>query len=473
MLVYRRCLRLVVFACLALSGACTNHSTAGKTSPLGDAQGFPGMNPGEKPITRFARAGTLDLDFNHTGVAVLEDAPVAGISGALAIQSDGKTILAGQVVSEEGSKIILARFNLDGSLDHSFGDRGTVTTAVQNRAYSSVGAIAIQKDGKIIAAGWSSRGSSSTRTPHLIRYQSNGILDDSFGVGGMAITPIVKDGYQGDSFYRSMKLMEDGRIVATGTLLKEGADSDFFVARHLSSGALDSSFGTGGVAVAAVGTSYDAAASIDIQSDGKLVVAGNYCPTATYSETRSPALVRFNQNGTLDASFADNGIVRSLLGMSFSQFYSVAIQPDGKVVAAGFAISSSNSRDMLIVRYQSNGTLDSSFGRGGLVTTHANGLSRANSIAVQQDGKILAAGYSHVDPAAQTSDTYLTVVRYLPNGGVDADFGSSGVALSYVGVAGTSTMLVGLDIQPDKKIVTSGYTLVDSTPFFSLTRFNP
>jgi len=210
----------------------------------------------------------------------------------------------------------------------------------------------------------------------------------------------VTTDFGGSDYGFSVALQPDGKIVVAGY-----AGGDFALARYNSDGALDTSFGSGGKVTTDFGGSYHPDGfSVALQPDGKIVVAG-------YAGGDF-ALARYNSDGALDTSFGSGGKVTTDFGGSDAG-YSVALQPDGKIVVAGYA-----GLDFALARYNSDGALDTSFGTGGKVTTDfSGGRDVGYSVALQPDGKIVVAGYAGVDFA---------LARYNSDGALDTSFGSGG-----------------------------------------------
>ena len=208
-----------------------------------------------------------------------------------------------------------------------------------------------------------------------------GDLDVSFGVDGKVTTDI--DGSAGNA--SGVALQADGKIVtaARGT-------GDFTVVRYNQDGTLDTSFGNGGIASADLGSPFDETFDVAIQSDGKIVAVG-----ATGSIDFG--LARFNTDGSLDTTFDEDGKVTTVFG-SLDEAFAVAIQPDGKIVAVGHTDNpSTGTGDFAVARYNSNGSLDTTFGNGGKVTTDFGGEDRGDGVLIQADGKIVVAGGTGVN----------------------------------------------------------------------------
>ena len=370
---------------------------------------------------------------------------------SVAIQGDGKIVAAGDSFNEMGTRFALARYNVNGTLDNSFGSNGLVTTTIgTSHPHDVVNSVAIQSDGKILAFGSSYHNVQDVEFA-LARYNTNGALDNTFGINGI-VTNAAGVSYVEAS---SVLIQDDEKILTTGTSY-DGANMDFILIRYNKNGTLDNSFGANGtVTTRIIGT--DAyAKSAAIQADKKIVVAGY-----TYSNTYF-ALIRYNENGTLDDSFGISGMVITPKGLAES----VAIQGDGKIVAAGYYYDGLYN-DFALARYNKNGDLDSSFGKDGIIATQVgtNG-SNANSIAIQNDGNIIVAGSSN-----NGSNINFTLVRYSINGTLDTTFGTNGKITTQVGSSDDFANFV--TIQSDEKIIAAGYSEgYSSYSVFTLARYN-
>ena len=228
-----------------------------------------------------------------------------------------------------------------------------------------------------------------------MRYNSNGTLDTGFGNGGK-VTNLI-GGYSG--YGASVALQGDGKIVVAGS-----SGTAFALARYNSDGTLDTGFGSGGSVTTSIGI-VAIGKSLTLQSDGKIVLAGQ---AIVIGYGWNFALVRYNSNGTLDTSFGSGGKVTTPFGNGSDVGNSVVLQLDGRIVVAGWSSNGSND-DFALVRYNTNGTLDTSFGSGGMVTTPIGGGSDVGiSVALQGDGRIVVAGSSY-----NGSNNDFAVVRYL------------------------------------------------------------
>jgi uncharacterized delta-60 repeat protein len=377
-------------------------------------------------IPAWAADGDLDTSFSGDGIVSTLVGSDGGESFDAAIQSDGKIVVAGYSWNDSDSRsdFAVARFNSNGTLDTTFGTGGQVIT---NLGLSSeIRSIALQSDGKIVAAGFLSNGANDDFA--IVRYNSNGSLDTTFSGDGKLSTDLGSY----DSIY-SIALQSDGKIVATGV-----SNDNFAIARYDTNGTLDTTFSGDGKLTTDMGSS-DGIQSIALQSDGKIVAAG-------YSGNDF-AIARYDTNGTLDASFDTDGKVTTNLG-SIESINSIAIQSDGKIVAAGYSGS-----DFAIARYDTNGTLDASFDTAGIVITDiASSDDGFNSVLLQSDGKIVAAGYTD-----NAGFSYLmAVARYNTDGSLDSTFNGDGIALTAVRSSDDSATAVA--IQTDGNIVIAGYS---------------
>src|SRR5207249_4338042 len=217
-------------------------------------------------------------------------------------------------------------------------------------------------------------------------------------------------------------------------------------AARANTGDLDPAFGTGGQVVTPIFNGYDVASALVLQPDGKLVAAG-YAYSASNTAV---ALVRYNANGSLDTSFGTGGKVTTAIGSVDDEVFALVRQPDGKLVAAGYT-SGANSTAFALVRYNADGSLDTGFGTGGKVTTAIGSIDdEVFALVLQPDGKLVAAGYT-----SGASNTAFALVRYNASGSPDASFGTGGkVTTQIVTMENEAFALV---LQPDGKLVAAGY----------------
>jgi uncharacterized delta-60 repeat protein len=333
-----------------------------------------------------------------------------------------------------------------GALDPTFSGDGKLTTNFP-RGDDGASGVAIQADGKVVVAGSAGWGPGPAPTFALARYRSGGTLDPTFGGDGKVTTRFAWYAFAAD-----LAIQADGKIVVVGE-----ANDKFALARYNRNGTLDSTFnGDGKATTAFLPLDLASAASVAVQSDGKIVVAGIAAcqeSTGTCSVEQDPAefaVARYDEDGTLDASFGEDGRVTTDIGGGAS---AVALQADGKIVVAGGGFD--------LVRYNADGTLDSTFGDGGKVTTEFGASwesEGAYALAIQADGKIVAAG---------RGGRTFALARYNADGTPDGTFSSDGKVMT--NFTGRLDIALGLAIQATGKIVAAGVT----TGRFALARYKP
>jgi uncharacterized delta-60 repeat protein len=360
-------------------------------------------------LTRYNTDGSLDSSFDGDGKVTTDFSNSSNAAYAAALQTDGKIIAAGNSV---GARVAfaLARYNQNGTLDTSFGVAGKVTTNVFNGCSDTAYAVAVQADGKIVAAGTTDCSGGSHSSLAVVRYDPDGSVDSSFGTnGGVAITF--------DIFVNvatAVVIQPDGKIVAAGSSYSTSS-GNFAVARFNPNGSLDTTFDGDGKVITDFGSpvsvTNDHAYGMTIQADGNLVVAG-------YSNSHF-ALARYSTDGSLDTSFGGTGKVITDFGGIDEVAFGVTIEASGKIVAAGYS-SDGIIYSSALARYSTNGALDPKFGNNGKVLfTINNKSSEALAVAIQADGKIVAAG------SAFTGTTvHFGIARVLTKGDQTITFGA-------------------------------------------------
>jgi serralysin len=332
-----------------------------------------------------------------------------------------------------------------GALDTTFSRDGKVMTNFTRVADEAHG-LALQANGKIVAAGEANGGRVFRGTRFaLARYNRNGTLDTTFGGDGKVSTKFSG----GDDIAFDVVIQSDGRIVAAGSLNY----SRFALARYNANGSLDTSFGGDGKVTTDVTGEIDMIFSVAVQpADGRIVVAG----LAGGQVGNRFALARYNTDGTLDSSFGGDGKVTTNITRWADEADEVIIQSDGKIVAGGTANSFCCDSKFALVRYNTDGTLDVSFGGDGRVTTDFtsgfHGADRLGAVGVQANGKIVAAGQAGDQEAA--GGGRLALVRYNADGTRDVSFGGNGkVRTNFTPAVDYADSLA---VQANGKIVTGG-----------------
>jgi len=407
-----------------------------------------------------AAAGDLDASFGANGKVTTSFGRDKDAAYAVALQGDGKILAAGAAYNGAGYHFAVARYASNGALDAAFGAGGKVTTPFGPAdTWNRASAIAAQGDGKIVAAGVAAiHMGESGYVNHfaVVRYQSNGSLDPSFDGDGRATILLGC----GEASASAVALQADGKIVVAGGTFC--SSYDFAVARFHSDGSLDPAFGAGGVATTHFGRN-EVASSLALQGDGKIVVAGS-----SYSGAASDfALARYNANGSLDASFGAGGKATTDFSGGADYANAVALQSNGKIVVAGSGAIGGN-RDFVLARYNTNGSLDTGFGVGGKVITPVrSGHDDGNALVIQPDGKIIVSGSSENSSGRRD----YALVRYNSDGSLDAGFGVGGkVTTDFHGYGDYSTALA---LQSDGKLAAAGVTAMSSfsDSYFALARY--
>ena len=476
-----------------------------------------GSNYADFALARLNTNGTLDNSFSGDGIETLDFASSDDNMNAIALQPDGKIVTAGLTYKNGEGDFALARFNTNGSPDNSFSGDGKQTSDF-TRPYEVAYAVAVHSSGKIVAAGLSSgfsggdaavacytpggnpdllfsgdgklliaAGSTTiatavafqsdgkivvggnTRTNlisdynfMIVRLHSTGAYDYSFS-DGVRITDITTNSPDG---LEALLIQGDGRIVAGGRT--GNSNTDFVVVRYTIYGAIDGTFGGYGVpagrTITPIGPGEDLLTSLAIRPDGKLLAAGS----ATFATGVSNyAVARYNLNGTLDTSFDKDGILMDYKPSNLTDYYGSAVQPDGKIITVGVSRTGTNS-DFAIARYNVNGTLDNTFSNDGMTIIDFGGADVAASVVVQPNGKIVVAGTGSAGGAADYA-----VARLNSDGSLDNSFGGTGKVLTdFSGFADNANTVV---LQQDGKIVVSGHSIFGNGPGkigFAIARYN-
>jgi uncharacterized delta-60 repeat protein len=399
-------------------------------------------------------AGDLDQTFGRTGKVTTDFNGTTDIAYAVALQPDGKIVVAGITYANNDysdEDFAVVRYNPNGTRDTAFGVKGRVTTDFPNLA-AVPSTVIVQPDGKILVVGGAFPLFTFLGDFALVRYNANGSLDPSFGNGGIIRTRFAAGG----SYAYGATLQPDGKIIAAGTVFvdfstDDSSNTDFALVRYNSDGTFDQTFGNGGGVMTDFDGFNDDSYTVLIQPDAKIVAVGSAKNPAHYYDF---ALARYLPNGNLGAGFGAGGKVRTDFGASDLDIaYSAALQPNGKIVAAGTAtLGNSANQDFALARYNANGTLDTNFSQDGRVTIDFGSvLQTAYSVLIQSDGKIVTIGY----PNSESSDSDFLLARCSRNGSLDSTFGVGGKVRTSFGNLNDGAN-AGV-LQPDGKIVAVGF----------------
>ena len=368
-------------------------------------------------LARYNTNGSLDTSFSHDGTQQLD------YGTEVLIQEDQKIIVAGDSI---GSYFTIRRFNPDGSFDNTFDKDGRQETDF-GFGYNQPYAAALQSDGKLLVAG--------AAMPYMAiaRYNTNGSLDHSLDKDG----ELTDSSHLGKAFYNKTITQKDGKIIASGKAWN-GSAFEYVIARYNTNGHLDRSFSGNGILTTGITTLYEdeSAFAIALQNDEKIVAAiGNY-------------LIRYNADGSLDNTFSNDGkqTTDSIIYIS-----AVAVGSDGKIVTAGGANVKDqygyNVTNPAVVRYNTDGSLDKTFGTNGRQILKSSDEGAFRSVAIQNNGKIVLAAIVFDGEY----DGSVVLARLYKNGGTDSSFGYKGTSNAPIGANSCDIAL-----QSDGKIVVAG-----------------
>jgi uncharacterized delta-60 repeat protein len=367
--------------------------------------------------------GLLDGAFGDGGVRTLAIGPGNSIAYRAAMQPDGKLVITGTSYDGTTFNILLARLQRDGQLDPTFGTGGIVTSKVGSK--NSAGrALTVDRQGRLVVAGEMQVGDRIGFA--IARYTAIGELDPQFGTGGLVSAPISG---AGNSIAYGVALTPDGHILVAGEAeskekVQTAPHNDFALARYDEQGRLDETFGDRGVVTTALGTGNDSARDIALDGKGRIVLAG----LSVSGRDNAFAVARYDSRGRLDGKFGDDGTVVTRMGTGASDAFAVVVQPDSRIIAAGFTTNEEN-KDFALVRYEASGDLDESFGRGGMAISPVGaGDDVIFDVGLDQSGRIVVGGL-----VANGERNEFGLMRYAPDGIVDPTFGVDGKATTALG----------------------------------------
>jgi len=401
-----------------------------------------------------AQPGILDPTFGDGGIVTTSISDEYNIGRGMAVQPDGKIVACGNAGPSSNYDLAVARYNTDGTLDASFGTNGTVLLAAS--AFKDFGyGVVIQDDGKIVVGGYIWNGSSSDVL--VVRFNADGSLDNSFGSDGV----VISDFGGTSEIAEAIALQDDGKLLLAGY-----HNDKFMVLRYNTDGILDNTYGSSGMATATVGVSLCYIQGVTLQDDGKIVAVGmGFNENSNYGF----AIARFNTDGSLDNTFAENGTKLLNVGEGNDFGSDVAIQSDGKIVVGGHTWISNVpvlQYDFAAARLNEDGSIDNTFGESGVAITNlVFGGNYVTGVAVQADDKIILSG--NYDEEANYN---LGILRYTANGVLDTSFGTNGITIT--NVAGNPNYAEAVVLQDDGKILTAGYTYSGDYSEFLLVRYN-
>jgi len=417
---------LVLAAALMVASAVAAAAAPGQLDPSFGAGGtvvteFPSSYSGARAVAVQADGGIVAAGFAHTNNSIISDFaltrydasgaldPTFGTGGrvrtdfggrfdealAVAVQPDGRVVVAGNSSDANGSDMAVARYNSDGLLDTSFDGDGMALVDFGSEA--SARAVALQPDGRIVLAGGVSQpvgGGCCVSDFALVRLTSVGVLDSSFDGDGRVVTDFLAGADNGHDVAQAVRVQADGRIVAAGAGVAGVVSVDFAVARYLADGSLDLTFSDDGLVTTDFVGYFDEIRDLAVDTGGRIVTGGQSCEFPGNSdEVCDFGLARYTANGTLDRRFGRKGRVRTDLGADLSEgIRGVVVQADGRIVAAGDT-SGPGASDVGLTRYRSDGRLDRGFGVNGVVITPVSpSTDEVGGLELQADGRLVVAG---------------------------------------------------------------------------------
>jgi len=334
------------------------------------------------------------------------------VANSIAVQADGKILIAGYSNDGSTDDFVITRFNADGTLDTAFGGGDGIVSTPIGAGEDKGWGVTTQLDGKFVVGGHYFNGTNQDFA--LIRYNEDGTVDSTFGASGIVTTPLGS----GVNQALSITIQPDGKLLLGGRGSTGG--QTFALVRYNTDGSLDTSFGGGdGIVETPSGAAAGIGNSVTLQANGQILLAG-----AIYDSRSHFAVLRYDADGTLDSTFGGTGLVTTTVGSTNDSGQSVTVQDDGKVLVAGYS-STGSGNDFALVRYNTNGSLDNTFGTGGVVTTPIGpGQDLAYSVSVAGDGTIVVAGQTH-----NGTDLDFALVKYNSDGSLNQQFGAIAISL--------------------------------------------
>lgn len=405
------------------------------------ATGRAGAATATKSFTVTVRglAGQVDTSFAAGGTAVTPIGISEDYANAVAVQADGKVVVAGATQTTSGTHFALVRYERDGSLDATFGQGGKVTTPVGTGGNAVAAAVAVQRDGKILVAGSSLQGTTGQDFA-IARYNADGSLDAGFGTGGL-----VTIDFAGDTDRAwALVVQDDDRIVLGGeaNLGSSASGVDFALARLNANGTLDASFGTAGK----VTTAIKSASGTDIVRGLALQSVGGQARIVAVGGEGDFLAARYTANGSLDAGWGANGRIAGLFGSNIGGARAVTTLAGGEVVIAGHV-----GHRFAAAQLTAAGQLDNRFGGGSGTFEHAlvPNWNEATALVRQSDGKFVLGGWAY---SGNSSAGDFAALRLGADGTLDTDFGVQGVLIAPVAAGTKADEAMGTVLQADDRV---------------------
>lgn len=390
-------------------------------------------------ITLLGQAGQLDVSFNTTGKVITHIDQYNLVTHAMRLQEDGKILVCGVATTTlNANDFVVVRYTSEGNLDLSFNQTGyRIIDFFGKNDYCY--AMTLQPNGKILLTGIVTT-VEFKRKAAVVRLLEDGSFDESFGDHGIAVN--LNDPRSENP--RSIHYQHNGKIIVTGSIDESAANRLCSVFRYNDDGTPDVDFGDQGLVTMVVPESYNPWFG-GMLHDGKIITGG------LLLENGESIMLRFTPEGIIDSTFGSNGIVLIKYINEEINAYNILEQPDNKILVVN-GITHGGKRDFGMLRYTEHGVLDSTFGTNGkVVTAFSSGSNTAHAIGLQEDDKILLAGFLGTTPNHD-----FALARYMPTGALDPSFGNLGKVITDFGEDDLSFELI---LQEDKKIVLAGHSI--------------
>ncbi len=396
-------------------------------------------------LSAMAQPGTLDPTFNGTGYVVdtvksLGSNYMYGFTPVS--QPDSKVVVSSLAFTSDGYLARIIRYNADGSPDQTFGTGGYKDLDFNCKTFMP--ALALQPDGKIVAAG-------TAETPGMIlwtvvRLNPDGSYDNGFGQNGIVQTH-VQDSLE---YTSDVKVLPDGKLLVSGEL-SGGTGNHLCMVRYLPDGAVDTTFGNKGIITTTIsGGEFSMMGTMGLLDDGKIVLGSQI----SFGSRLGIALFRFHADGTTDGSFGQNGLALDTAGFNKGN-YMLTTQSDGKIVVPAYVYFPDASHPHFsLLRYNADGSRDLTFADNGL---YLGPGGAAYCAIVQNDGKIISSGNHFND----TTPKCAAIARFLPSGTPDPIFGNNGFFILYDSI---KSGCANVCADPNGKILSSGYCNETASP---------
>ncbi|WP_126653904.1 T9SS type A sorting domain-containing protein [Chryseobacterium aureum] len=402
-------------------------------------------------LNLFSQYGVLDSTFGTGGKVITSINSGSDKAYSVALQADGKILVAGMTINSlTGQDFLCLRYNIDGSLDTTFGTNGIFTNDFQTGSDDAVYSLALQSDGKIVLAGYSDDG--NNKNAAILRLTSNGTIDTTFGTAGKVLTDFISG--KADEI-KVVKLHPlTGAVIVGGTSATSTTQSQAVIARYTSNGALDTTFNTTGVYAlphnTGSGTFYYVIEDLVVKPNGKISAVG-WINQQGLQWSANHMAYRLNNNGSLDSSFSSDGVIT--VNGAFNaddKSFSMILNPDDSFLFSGGGNLTSTKYDYFMGLYNAAGTSavgKASFDYGTLINDIAYGMGADST------GKIVMAGSS----VSSTTSSTFGISRVNADYTVDNTFGTAGKVTTTFG-SNTTNEAFDMVIQPDDKIIAVGYS---------------